>query len=295
MTGGIDMVEAQKLGHERELRAFSDIAVLCRTRRQLELVEKCLRHDDIPCLISGREDFLDAGDVRGALAFFRSLQHPEDTPALETALRLLWQCPADLIARAADLCAGQTAWDFPALRAAVRGYGHLEAWAERAEAWLPLLQEKKPFQLLEQWEDAYGASPALDKLRHMAVCYPDLGALWNALVLGEEADLRRSAGKTWASGAVRLMTLHGAKGLEFPVVFLAGVSAGMLPLESQGRTTDLAEERRLFYVGLTRAREELILTTAQAPSLFLSELPDTVVKTSTSPLRERAAEQLCLF
>ena len=61
----------------------------------------------------------------------------------------------------------------------------------------------------------------------------------------------------------------------------------MLPLESQGRPTDLEEERRLFYVGLTRAREELILTTAQAPSLFLSELPDTVVKTSTAPLRER--------
>ena len=67
MTGGIDMVEAQKLGHERELRAFSDIAVLCRTRRQLELVEKCLRHDDIPCVVSGREDFLEDDGVRGAL------------------------------------------------------------------------------------------------------------------------------------------------------------------------------------------------------------------------------------
>ncbi len=49
MTGGVDMLEAQALGHERTVRAFSDIAVLCRTHRQLELVEKCLRHDDIPC------------------------------------------------------------------------------------------------------------------------------------------------------------------------------------------------------------------------------------------------------
>lgn len=53
------MLEAQALGHERTVRAFSDIAVLCRTHRQLELVEKCLRHDDIPCVVSGREDFLE--------------------------------------------------------------------------------------------------------------------------------------------------------------------------------------------------------------------------------------------
>ena len=71
MTGGVDMLEAQALGHERTVRAFSDIAVLCRTHRQLELVEKCLRHDDIPCLVTGREDFLDDPAVRGALGFLR--------------------------------------------------------------------------------------------------------------------------------------------------------------------------------------------------------------------------------
>ena len=87
MTGGVDMLEAQALGHERTVRAFSDIAVLCRTHRQLELVEKCLRHDDIPCVVSGREDFLEDRQVRGVLAFFRSLQSPADPAALETALR----------------------------------------------------------------------------------------------------------------------------------------------------------------------------------------------------------------
>ncbi len=295
MAGGVDMLEAQRLGNTGEGRPFSDIAVLCRTHRQLELVERCLRHDDIPCLVSGREDFLDDGDVRGVLAFFRSLLHPADTPALETALRLIWDCPADLIQTATAALAGAAGWDLPALRDAVRGYGHLEAWLQRSEEWAPLLRDKKPFQLVEQWETAYGASPALDKLRHMAVCYPDLPSLWNALALGEEADLRRAAGRTWASGAVRLMTLHAAKGLEFPVVFLAGLREGMLPLESQGRPADMAEERRLFYVGLTRAREELVLTTAGAPSPFLSELPEAVRRTSAAPVRERGAEQLCLF
>lgn len=56
--------------HEREARAFPDIAVLCRTHRQLELAESCLRHDDIPCIVSGRESWLEDGSVRGFLAFF---------------------------------------------------------------------------------------------------------------------------------------------------------------------------------------------------------------------------------
>ena len=55
------------------------------------------------------------------------------------------------------------------------------------------------------------------------------------------------------------MTLHAAKGLEFPVVFLAGASRGVIPLESPGRENDPQEERRLFYVGMTRAKEELVL------------------------------------
>lgn len=70
MAGGVDMLEAQALDHEGPVRAFSDMAVLCRTHRQLELVEKCLAHDDIPCVVSGREDFLEDPTVRGMLALF---------------------------------------------------------------------------------------------------------------------------------------------------------------------------------------------------------------------------------
>ena len=137
-------------------------------------------------------------------------------------------------------------------------------------------------------------SPALGALRDLAVFHPTFPALWDALALGREGDLRRASGKGWQSGAVQLMTFHGAKGLEFPVVFLAGLPAGALPLASQGRPADVEEERRLFYVGLTRAKEELVLTTAGDPSPFLAELPDTVVP-SAVPLRERAAEQISLF
>ena len=293
MTGGVDMLEAQALGHERTVRAFSDIAVLCRTHRQLELVEKCLRHDDIPCLVVGREDFLDDPAVRGALAFFRSLLMPSDGAALECALRLLWDCPADLISKAQRLWGASGAVISADLREAVRGYGSLEAWLDRAEIWLPLVRKEKPRRMIERWEEQYGAAPATERLRNMAVFYERFDDLWNALVLGEEADLRRAAGRNWTSGAVRLMTFHGAKGLEFPAVFLTGLTSGMLPLESQGRTADREEERRLFFVGITRAREELILTTAPEPSPFLAELPEDIVRERTGARRE--AEQMSLF
>ena len=67
------------------------------------------------------------------------------------------------------------------------------------------------------------------------------------------------------------MTLHSAKGLEFPVVFLAGLGEGLLPLS--GPEVNPREERRLLFVGVTRAREELILTCPGAPSPFCRELP----------------------
>ena len=212
---------------------------------------------------------------------------------MRTALRRLWDCPADLAERAAEACAPLAEFDPEALRETARGYGHLEQWLSRAEEWLPRVKAEKPWKLVEGWESACGATPALDDLRQTAVFHDSLDSLWRTLTLGEAADLRRASGKRHASGAVRLMTLHGAKGLEFPAVFLAGLSAGAMPLESPGRPADVEEERRLFFVGLTRAREELILTSAPEPSPFLRELPETVVRETTG--RRREAEQLRLF
>ena len=296
IAGGVDMLEAQALGRERTVRPFSDIAVLARTHRQLELIEKCLRHDDIPCLITGREDFLDDDGVRGVLAFFRSLTDPRDAAAVGTALRLLWDCPMDLIQKAQAACAEMAVFDPEQLRELSTDCGYLSAWLRRAEAWLPLVRREKPYRLIEQWESAYGASEALARLRGMAVFHKDFPSLWKTLALGEEDDLRRAAGKGWESGAVRLMTLHGAKGLEFPAVILAGVKQGVLPLESSARPADVEEERRLFYVGMTRAREELILTTTREPSCFVDELPDSVSREKDARRKAPpAAGQLSLF
>ena len=294
MTGGVDMLEAQSLGHTQHIRSFSDIAVLCRTHRQLELIEKCLRHDDIPCIISGREDFLTADDVRGTLSFFHCLQDPGDVAALRTALKLLWNCPADLMEYAQKICSGQTEWNLENLKNAFQSYEILLQMLERIESWLPLIQKENPWKLVQQWEEKYGSSPALEKLKHTAVFHSNLQELWNALVLGQEADICRTTEKNWKSGAVHLMTLHSSKGLEFPAVFVSGVKSGILPLESTKHPADIQEERRLFYVGMTRAREELILTFGAEPSSFLSELPNTIKKETITP-REQPAEQLSLF
>lgn len=294
LTGGVDMLEAQRLGSAQQAHAFSEIAVLCRTHRGLDLIEKCLQHDDIPCIVSGREAFLEADDVRAVLAFFRVLDVPGDAAALETALHLIWDCPGDLIAKAQAACAGMEQFDPEALTPQVQGFGHLEAWLARCTEWLPHRKDK-PWKCIARWEGCYGSSETLERLRCTAVFHPNFTALWDALALGQEADLCRASGKGWKSGAVRLMTLHGAKGLEFPVVFVAGVTAGELPLESPSRPADVQEERRLFYVGMTRAQEQLILTCGGTPSAFLADLPAEVQRELRAPRPVPEAEQLSLF
>ena len=97
-------------------------------------------------MVSGREDFLEDRQVRGVLAFFRSLQSPADPAALETALGLLWDCPADLAGRARRLWTQGA--DLAALEEAVRGYGHLELWLDRVKEWEPAVEKEKPWKLV---------------------------------------------------------------------------------------------------------------------------------------------------
>lgn len=108
-----------------------------------------------------------------------------------------------------------------------------------------------------------------------AAHYADMREFLDATFLGREGDVLVPEGNA-AAGAVRLTTLHGAKGLEFPVVFLSGLTEKALPLLAD--ETNVEEERRLFYVGLTRASEELILTCRAPHSLFLPELPASLKK-----------------
>ena len=240
-------------GREEKLHSFGEIAVLARTHRMLRTIEQCLRRDDIPCLTSGETAFLEAPEVSGTIAFFS------------------WLYNGDQCSEAEEFLGGRE----NLLRAR-------EQFAKNRR--LP------PRKLLAGWREyMHIESRAFDDLLD-AAHYADMPDFLEAVRMGAEGDVAVPRGK--ANGAVRLTTLHGSKGLEFPVVFLCGANEELLPL-SVGEKTDEREERRLFYVGMTRAADEVIITTSGKPSPFLRELPPEIVREQARP--KQMFRQLTLF
>lgn len=249
LVGGIDMLGTQEEENRkgREIRGFGEVAVLYRTHRQARALEDCLRQEGIPYLVAGREDFLTEPEVRGALCFFRYLLHPEDTGARQLAQRLLW--PGE----------GQEAG------------ARLEVLVQHYQK---RITRNKPEKLLEEWQNEVKVEnpEAFRRLADMSVLHPTMEDFLETLTFGEEGDVRRSGSRRFSADAVTLMTFHGSKGLEFPVVFLCGARKGLTPLELEAEAADIEEERRLFFVAMTRARDELILTCSGPESSFLGEL-----------------------
>ena len=298
MTGGMGMAEAGQDRSRERYRSFSDVGVLCRTHRQAQLVERCLRRDSIPCQVTGREDLLQRREARGMLAFLRAVRDPADTAALSTCLELVWDCLPETISAVVDLSRAAGGWDRAFSgdsRAFLGEFRAVSGFFQAAQGYFQPLQTEKPLALLTRWEGERGPFPGLEQLKNMAVFYSTTAAFLDALLLGEEADLRRGDGQNYASGAVQVMTLHAAKGLEFPVVFLPFLDQGSLPLESEHRPADIGEERRLFYVGITRAQEELVLLCGPQPSPFLEELPPGRAAWEHLPSRQPTPEQLSFF
>lgn len=316
MVGGMDMLDAASpLSWRGEpVRSFSDIAILYRTHRQAQMLEKCLIKEGIPYVVTGREDFLEDGRVRGAVAFFRFLLEGEGLFleggkggfSLRAGLASLLDCSPG---QAEDFAAD---WrETASSRKGETGIGGLkERWGatppfDQWFAWVdrfrPRVGEENPAKLLLDWMELQqlGGCEPMEKLVNTAVLHTDMADLLETLLLGQEGDLARSGdlsggsparkktqgkktGRSGRSGeydadAVRLMTFHGSKGLEFPVVFLCGVKKGTVPLEDYGRPADLEEERRLFYVGMTRAKEELLLLTSPDSSAFLTAIPPALL------------------
>ena len=264
LIGGIDMLDAQghlETGDDLRARSFSDIAVLYRTNRQAELLETCLKKEGIPYVVAGREDFLMEPAVRGTLCFFKALLNPEDRTARRLSLKLLWKLPEDEMSGS--------------------------IFDAAAEKYRKKMKKEKPQKLLEAWVSDMNLQEeeGVAKLASMSVFYKNMAEFLDNLTFGQESDIKRCGGKSYTSDSVTLMTLHGSKGLEFPVVLMCGVRKGLIPLESGKQDIDEAEERRLFYVGMTRAKDELLLITSQEPSPFLKAIPEEVTT------RENAGKQ----
>lgn len=301
LVGGIDMLDAQEKRISGRLTGFSDIAVLYRTHRQAALLEKCLRKEGIPYQVAGRDEFLTDPAVRGSICFFRSLLNPQDRFSAGLSRRLLWKELGD---RERE-----------------------ERFSKEAEYYLPLVAKGKPSDILEQWNGSIAGADGREKSRSagntgsrnsegdtagsqnmvklwkLSFMYHNMRDFLDALVFGTEGELIRPGEKQYRSDAVTLMSLHASKGLEFPAVILCGVRKGLIPLERQpaGKTdeTDKEEERRLFYVGMTRAKEQLVLVTGKEQSEFLNVLPESCLEREEAGAAKRAesgfGQQLSLF
>ena len=302
MVGGMDMLESQNAGADATTsRTFSDIAILYRTHRQADRLEKCLARDGIPYLVAGREDFLDDPYLRGTVGFFRFLENPRDFLSLRAYLRNILNCPKEVPEEVLAFyqSAGPLFDTQQATSIGIIGdFLPSPSWGEDVADFGPRLKKDKPAALLKSWAERHVPTDpsAMERLLEMAALHRDMGTLLETLLLGQERDLERTAKKNYVQNAVTLLTLHGSKGLEFPVVFLAGVDAGCLPLEGASYPTDLEEERRLLFVGMTRAKEELYLLTSGSPSTFLEDIPAPLLSREQAPLpRQSHFQQLTLF
>lgn len=229
-------------------------------------MEEYLRKEGIPYIVTGRGTFLEADTVREAEGFF-TLLTGDGTEMGKPSFR---RTAAFLNRRLGA-----------------------EELQELLKKYRPMIG-KKPAELLKAWmkDRKLTEDEPLSRLMSMALFHKTMEEFLFTLFWGREGDLKRCGKKRITAEAVSLMTLHASKGLEFPAVIIPGMRRGLLPLE----TEEAEEERRLLYVGMTRAREELILTASGEPSPFLEELPESEIQREElagEPVLK--AKQLSLF
>jgi uncharacterized protein (TIGR00375 family) len=287
LVGGIEMLEAHsaKRPVSGGIKGFSDIAVLYRTNRQAYTIEQCLLKEGIPYVVAGRDEFLSDPQVLKAAAFFRLLLDPEDLISLKTVLKGTGSSVKSILE------------SYVVSDKSIAALSGILMQSDKTLAGLllkyePLVRKGKPPKLIEAWigDNSLEELRCMEMLLNTSVMHGDMPSLLFNLALGRESDIVRSGRRHYSLDAVTLTTLHGAKGLEFPVVFLCGVSDGLIPFKDRFGNCSLEEERRLFYVGMTRAKDELVLLTLQNPSPFLTELPVKFLERKAA--RHQTAKQL---
>lgn len=305
LVGGMDMLQAHAATAPSPAATncgFGDIAVLYRTNRQASALEHCLLQEDVPYVVAGRHDFLSDPEVIKTLAFFRFLMHPDDAVSLKVYLK---SCIRQSDAIDGILCkfaaSRKSLADLTAVlaHAAPDLVSALPVSGDRLAEYARGSRKTAPGELIERFMKDSGleGSREMELLVNTSVTYDSMPAFLNSLTLGRERDVTRSGKREYSPDAVSLMTLHAAKGLEYPVVFLCGVSDGLIPFHNHSNECDLSEERRLFFVGMTRAKDELVLLASPGGSPFLGDLPqDLLISGDARPPKPKpTAKQLSLF
>lgn len=309
--------------------ALSDIALLYRNNAQSRVLEEGLLYAQIPYRIYGGLRFFDRQEVKDAVAYLRLISNRNDDAAFErvvnTPTRGIGERTLGLVREAAKndqvtmWRAAQQLVNEKVLtgraRTAVNGFLTLVNELEEATHTLSLsAQADKVLQgsgllAMYQAEKSDKAETRVDNLKEL------VSATETFVPTGEEgmtplaeflSHAALEAGEEQADAhqdAVQLMTLHSAKGLEFKLVFMTGMEEGTFPsLQSSAESGRLAEERRLCYVGMTRAMEQLVLTYAETrrlygqmnthrPSRFIGELPPDHVENVREHVRVEAPNQ----
>ncbi|RJP22331.1 MAG: hypothetical protein C4529_05940 [Deltaproteobacteria bacterium] len=307
----------------REIRSGTpptEIAVFYRVNAQSRAVEDALRMLRIPYVLRGALSFYERAAVRDAVSYLKWFLQPGDAVSLKRLLKFPRRGVGEVTLARAREAAGRE--EIP-LSDTLRRIPNLGALFAFRDLWLDELPQMSPAEALHALlkgagylealeaaardtgpdRDGAGREEDLENVRELfrvAEGFPGTGedALREFL---EKMTLAAEEAEGEESEAVRLMTLHNAKGLEFDVVFLVGLEDGLLPhSRSLESGEELEEERRLFYVGLTRAREKAFLSLARrrnlfgsfrdaVPSRFLYDLPSSLVRWADEPIRESPA------
>ncbi len=239
--------EIQELSKTHDL---SSIAVLYRTNVQSRVMEEALLHYGIPYVLVGGTRFYERKEIKDVLAYLRLLVNPNESVSRERVQKL-----------------GKTRWT-----RFQEEYQNLQKHKETATTDELIEQLFRLTKYLELYnpneEEDFSRLENIKELKSVAIRFPDLIEFLEQVAL-VESEYFEDEKKHGTKDGVRLMTLHQAKGLEFDCVFIIGVEEGILP---HSRSTDdhfqLEEERRLFYVGITRARGRLYITNARKRFIF---------------------------
>ncbi|CAL9476572.1 ATP-dependent DNA helicase UvrD1 [Streptomyces sp. enrichment culture] len=297
-----------------------DVAVFYRTNAQSRVFEEVFIRVGLPYKVVGGVRFYERKEVRDVLAYLRVLANPEDSVPLRRILNVPKRGIGDRAEAMIDALSQREKISFPqALRRVDEAYGMAARSTNAVKRFNALMEELRT--IVES-----GAGPAtileavLERTGYLAELQAStdpqdetrIENLQELAAVALEFEQERAEGETGTladfleqvalvadsdqipdeedgDGVITLMTLHTAKGLEFPVVFLTGMEDGVFPhMRALGQTKELEEERRLAYVGITRARERLYLTRSSMrsawgqpqynpPSRFLEEIPPTYV------------------